>query len=162
MNLSLTASSYEKLISSLNQGNTLLWLISPCSCLGNWHKPFLRLIHSYLYNWLNVKQLPPLNPRQQITSLNYTTPNQYTSLSYLNRKYNLVFKKNFFFSALMQYNWHMTPCTFAFYSRFWVVVIRLWQLLIYSFQLNPTFSSLSLPVYSNTANWILLFRYPFT
>ena len=98
VNLSLTASSYEKLISSLNQGNTLLWLISPCSCLGNWHKPFLRLIHSYLYNWLNVKQLPPLNPRQQITSLNYTTPNQYTSLSYLNRKYNLVFKKNFFFS----------------------------------------------------------------
>ena len=150
MNLSLTASSYEKLISSPNQGNTLLWLISLCSCLGNQHKPCLRLIHSCLYNWLNVKQLPPLNPRQQITSLNNTVASQYMGLPYLNRKYNLVLKN--FFSALMQYNWHMTLCTFAFSSRFWVVVICLWQLLIYSSQLNPTFSFLSLPVYSNFAN----------
>lgn len=128
VSLSLTASSYEKLVNqqpqTRKQKHTSTVDISPCSCLGNQHKSCLRLIHSCLYNWLNVKQLPPLNPRQQITSLNYTMPNQYTSLPYLNRKYNLVLKK-MFFSALMQYNWHMTPCTFAFYSRFWVVVIRL-------------------------------------
>lgn len=85
------ASSYEKLVNrQLQTGNTSTVDIS-CSCLGNQHKSCLRPIHSCLYNWLNVNQLP-LNPRQQITLFN-NVPNQYTNLPYLNRKYNLVLKK---------------------------------------------------------------------